>query len=78
MSDTQKSSQERAVKWIYSAQEAIDKCNELERENAEPRNLLRIADDLIDEYAEVVEHCDNVDEMREQIKAALAAERGER
>lgn len=47
----------------------------LERENAELRNLLRIADDLIDEYAEVVEHCDNVDEMREQIKAAIEAAR---
>ena len=49
---------------------------QLERENAELRELLRIADELIDEYAEVVEHCDNVDEMREQIKAALAAESG--
>jgi hypothetical protein len=45
----------------------------LERRNAELRNLLRIADDLIDEYAEVVEHCDNVDEAREMIKDALAA-----
>ena len=40
------------------------------------REALRLADDLLDEYAEVVEHCDNVDEMREQIKAALAADGG--
>lgn len=41
------------------------------------REALRIADDLIDEYAADYEHRDNVDEIREEIKAALAAERGE-
>jgi len=42
------------------------------------REALRLADDLIDEYAAVCEHADNVDELRDEIKAALsAAERGE-
>jgi hypothetical protein len=42
------------------------------------REALRLADDLIDEYAADYEHRDNVDEVRDEIKAALsAAERGE-
>ena len=41
------------------------------------REALRAADDLIDEYTADYEHRDNVDEIREEIKAALAAERGE-
>jgi hypothetical protein len=42
------------------------------------REALASADDLIDEYAADYEHRDNVDEIREEIKAALsAAERGE-
>lgn len=42
------------------------------------REALRLADELIDEYAAVCEHADNVDELRDEIKAALsAAERGE-
>jgi chromosome segregation ATPase len=41
------------------------------------REALRLADDLIDEYAADYEHRDNVDEVRDEIKAALsAAERG--
>lgn len=41
------------------------------------REALASADNLIDEYAADYEHRDNVDEIREEIKAALAAERGE-
>jgi DNA repair exonuclease SbcCD ATPase subunit len=41
------------------------------------REALRLADDLIDDYVAVCEHPDNVDEVRDIIKAALsAAERG--
>lgn len=40
------------------------------------RDALKAADDLIDEYAADYEHRDNVDDIREEIKAALAAERG--
>ncbi len=41
------------------------------------RGALRLADDLIDEYAADYEHRGNVDEVRDMIKAALsAAERG--
>ena len=40
------------------------------------REALKLADDLIDEYAADYEHRDNVDEIREEIKAALAAEGG--
>ena len=57
-------------------------CNALQRmvhearaENERMREALRQADDLIDEYAADYEHRDNVDEIREEIKAALAAER---
>lgn len=40
------------------------------------REALSNADDLIDEYAADYEHRDNVDEIRDEIKAALeAAER---
>jgi hypothetical protein len=39
------------------------------------REALHLADDLIDEYAADYEHRDNVDEIRDEIKAALAAER---
>lgn len=42
------------------------------------REALRLADDLIDDYAMDYEHRDNVDDARDKIKAALsAAERGE-
>lgn len=41
------------------------------------REALHLADDLIDEYAADYEHRDNVDEIRDGIKVALAAERGE-
>lgn len=41
------------------------------------REALRAADNLIDEYASDYEHRDNVDEIREEIKAALTAEGGE-
>ena len=42
------------------------------------REVLRLADELIDEYAAVCEHRDNVDEVRDRIKAAIeAVERGE-
>ena len=40
------------------------------------REALKLADDLIDEYAADYEHRDNVDEIRDEIKAALAAEEG--
>lgn len=89
MSDTQKSSQERAVKWIYSAQEAIDKCNELERENAEARAEIEHKDKLIEQMREALrlavewiedDRCDDeyiTEEWYHKSKTALAAERGE-
>jgi chromosome segregation ATPase len=40
------------------------------------REALNAADDLIDEYAADYEHRDNVDEIREEIKAALSAADG--
>ncbi|HPT48365.1 MAG TPA: hypothetical protein PLM07_20975 [Candidatus Rifleibacterium sp.] len=49
----------------------------LESKFEQMRDALKAADDLIDEYAADYEHRDNVDEIREEIKAALAAERGE-
>ena len=74
-------------KWLYSPQEAVDECSALQRMVHEARaeiehknklieqmrEALRLADDLIDEYAADYEHRDNVDEMREEIKAALSA-----
>lgn len=59
------------------ARRLIQKNKELHAVIEQMREALRLADDLIDDYAMVVDHCDNVDEVREQIKAALAAERGE-
>lgn len=47
----------------------------LESKFEQMREALHLADDLIDEYAADYEHRDNVDEIREEIKAALAAER---
>jgi len=52
--------------------------SEYKKQIEQMREALRLADDLIDEYAAVCEHADNVDELRDEIKAALsAAERGE-
>jgi multidrug resistance efflux pump len=53
---------------------------EIERKDAlieQMREALRLANDLIDDYASDYEHRDNVDEVRDMINAALsAAERG--
>lgn len=54
---------------------------EIERKDkliAQMREALRLADDLIDEYAADYEHRDNVDEVRDMIKAALSAAERER
>lgn len=60
------------------ARRLIQKNKELHAVIEQMREALRLADDLIDEYAAVCEHADNVDELRDEIKAALsAAERGE-
>lgn len=83
MSDTQKSSQERAVKWIYSAQEAIDKCNKLERELAEARaridHLERVVDEMQNEQALICAEGQSItelvaakDKLIEQMRKALA------
>ena len=70
-----------AARQIVPAEMLVDDlAAEIERKDAiieQMREALRLADDLIDEYAAVCEHADNVDELRDEIKAALsAAERG--
>jgi excisionase family DNA binding protein len=67
-------------------QEDLDAYMGVEKENKDAlieqmREALRLANDLIDDYVAVCEHPDNVDEVRDIIKAALsaalsAAERG--
>ena len=56
--------------------EAVDEAIAQMRLIEQMGEALKLADDLIDEYAADYEHRDNVDEIREEIKAALAAERG--
>jgi len=46
--------------------------SEYKKQIEQMREALRLADDLIDEYAAVCEHADNVDELRDMIKAALS------
>lgn len=57
--------------------EAVDKAIAQLKLIEQIREALIAADGLIDEYAADYEHRDNVDEVRDEIKAALAAERGE-
>lgn len=61
---------------VIEATRATVKAKDAEIEQMQ--EALRLADDLIDDYATDYEHRDNVDAARDKIKAALlAAERGE-